>query len=568
MTVPSTESQVIDSLYRISSLVSCTEDPSVAFDLILKEVMNVLQASSASISLINPDTNRLEIEAHTGETRLEPDLQLRTGEGITGWVALHGKPLLVADVRTESRYFPANPETRSELAVPMEEQGMIVGVVNVESTESDAFDPDDLKILTLLTNEATRVVSKLWLIRQLKIKASQLEGLVGMGETVAGAIDMDSVLQTLSQDTLKLFQARICAIFLLDHDRRTMRLSRLYDRQHGSIPNEVAFEIENSAVGACIQFRRQIEIGDLQRVDEPHFQPYVQEFALVSLVATPIVTDEGPIGTIHVYTDVPHRFSNDERRILQAIAGLGAVAIQNVRLYQRVFNTEERLRHNEKLTTLGLLAAEIAHEIRNPLTVIKLLFQSLELEFPDRDPRSRDLQIITEKLVQLEETVGHVLSFGKTRQDMHARYHLEDLVDGTLALVRLKCRQQRIILDFEKPLDPLPVEGNKGQLQQAFLNLIINSTEAMEYGGRITVRCTSETIEGQPVATITVADEGVGVPDDIREHIFESFLTRKKEGTGLGLSIVKRIMRAHRGNVDLVQSSDRGTTFKCWLPLK
>ena len=85
---------------------------------------------------------------------------------------------------------------------------------------------------------------------------------------------------------------------------------------------------------------------------------------------------------LNVYTKVPHRFSNDEKNIFQTLAGMGAIAIQNARLYRRVFDTEAVLRQSEKMNTLGLLAAEIAHEIRNPLTVIKLLFDPLEEAFP------------------------------------------------------------------------------------------------------------------------------------------------------------------------------------------
>jgi K+-sensing histidine kinase KdpD len=108
------------------------------------------------------------------------------------------------------------------------------------------------------------------------------------------------------------------------------------------------------------------------------------------------------IGAINVYTGEPHLFSNEEIRILTALADLSAVAIEKARLYERVVDVEERMRRNEKLSALGLLAAEVAHEIRNPLTVMKMLYHSLDLRFPEGDPRSRDAEIMGEQDRALE----------------------------------------------------------------------------------------------------------------------------------------------------------------------
>jgi hypothetical protein len=111
------------------------------------------------------------------------------------------------------------------------------------------------------------------------------------------------------------------------------------------------------------------------------------------------------MGVLTIFTDRKRVFDNDEKRLCSALASLGAVALQNSRLYARVFMSEESLRKNERLTTLGLLAAEIAHEIRNPLTVLKLLHGGLGLDFAEGDPRRTDMRVIGEKLDQLEAIV-------------------------------------------------------------------------------------------------------------------------------------------------------------------
>ena len=119
---------------------------------------------------------------------------------------------------------------------------------------------------------------------------------------------------------------------------------------------------------------------------------------LTSMLVTPVVFEDVPIGLLTHYIDRPHRFHDDEQMIARALADLGAIAIENARLYGRVFDSEESMRKSERLTTLGTLAAEIAHEIRNPLMVVRLLFDSLKLSEENDDNKAKDLTVIREKL--------------------------------------------------------------------------------------------------------------------------------------------------------------------------
>jgi signal transduction histidine kinase len=559
---------IIDALYRISSLVAKTEDPHTALQAILKEIVNVLQPTSASICLVNPDSKRLEVEVSFGMPTDVVEFDLPMGRGITGWVALHGKPLLVPDVRREPRYVSINPAIRSEMAVPMEERGGIIGVVNVDSDKTDAFDNKDLKLLTLLTNEATKVVSRLWLIRQLRVKASQLEALVNMGQRIVTKETDSEVLVSITEEAKHLTAAHICALLLLNPNGTSLRLHTVSGPQ-GLIPYDEDLPLEDSSVGAAILRQKQVEVYDLAFTEEHHFTRLTQKEGLVSMLSSPIIFDGEAIGVLNAYTTVPHRFNNDEKKVFATLASLGAVAIQNARLYKRLFSSEETLRHNEKLTTLGLLAAEIAHEIRNPLTVIKLLFESLDLHFEAADERTKDVSIISEKLDQLEDIVGRVLDFGKTNQGLHGRYELDRLIDETFQLVRLKLKQQQIRIQIKRSYKPLLIDVNKGQIQQVLLNLILNATQAMPEGGSIAIETgiTKADTYGHHFAYCQLSDSGPGMPVEVQSSIFESFLSNRPGGTGLGLSISKRILKSHRGDIELVQSGSKGTIFRFYLPL-
>src|ERR1019366_6349603 len=152
---------------------------------------------------------------------------------------------------------------------------------------------------------------------------------------------------------------------------------------------------------------------------------------------------------------------------------------------------------NEKLSALGLLAAEVAHEIRNPLTVLKMLYHSLDLKFPADDPRAKDARIIDEKMGQLNKIVEKILDFTRTTEPLFAPVNLNELIEELGLLVRHKLKNQKIQLTRALEPDLPAVMGAATQLEQAFLNLILNAAEAMPEGGDLTIRSEEHTSETQ-----------------------------------------------------------------------
>ena len=261
----------------------------------------------------------------------------------------------------------------------------------------------------------------------------------------------------------------------------------------------------------------------------------------MALLSVPLLYGGQAIGTLSVYTGQPYSFSNEETRILSALAELSAIAIEKARLYERVVDVEEQLRQNEKLSALGLLAAEVAHEIRNPLTVLKMLYHSLDLKFPAGDPRAKDARIIDEKIGQLNGIVEQVLNFARTTEPSLAPVHLNALMDELGLLVRHKLKHQNIQLTQNLEPDLPPVLGAATQLEQAFLNLILNAAEAMPEGGALTIA--SRRIRaprggvGPAYVAVEFRDTGSGMSEDQRRHAFTSVLsTTKAKGTGLGFA--------------------------------
>ncbi len=556
------EGRAIDALYRISTLSGQQLNSVRALEAILDEVMQVFSANSASISLLNPSADSLLIEVQRGLPDSSRGFELPLGMGITGWVAQSGEPLLCQDVSLEEKYFKLDERVRAEMAAPITEGGRTVGALNVDSCEVNAFDEEDLRLLVLISNEASRVLENMWMIQQLRKKADQLQSLVLLSQDISGTRKFDEVLETISREGLLLLGCRLSAFFLYDEKEDVLQLQTLQDR-NGTRSYQEMLKPADSLLGSALRGHRQVQTSDLLRTEEHHFMDLIRSENLHSMLVTPVVFEDVPIGMITHYMDRPHRFHDDEKMIARALADLGAIAIENARLYGRVFESEESMRKSERLTTLGTLAAEIAHEIRNPLMVVRLLFDSLNLGPEEDENKTQDLSVIREKLNHLEQIAGRILEFGKSRESFRKETKIREILDEAILLVRLKLEQSKISLCWGNRAENEVVFVDKGQIQQVLLNLILNAVEVMPNGGDLLLD--TQMTDGR--VHILVKDQGSGISENLRDRIFESFLTGKKDGTGLGLTISKRIMRAHDGDLELADTGEHGSTFRLILPL-
>jgi signal transduction histidine kinase len=567
--IPSASANPSDSalLQATSRLAATADTPRAAMEEILRLAIEHFGASSGTIGLLSPDTGKLEIEVHQGMPSDIDEVVLRPGQGITGWVAFHGRPQLVPDVRADPRYIPVRQAVRAEITAPLvSASGQVMGVINLDSDTVRGFTPAHLAGLVTLAEESTAVLLRLWQLQHLRGKARQLENLVNAGLTLVTKLERQELHDAITRDTRSLLNAHASVLYEYVSARRCLRAVSLHGAPGAVLPED-DLPLDSCLLASSLVTRRHVEFLNVQSPEFIDVVDLPRHPSLRSILAVPLLWENEPVGILAVFTDHPHRFNNDEKRLLAAFGSLSTVTLQNSRLYTRVFQSEETLRKNEQLTTLGLLAAEIAHEIRNPLTVIKLLYGYLGLDFPADDPRRTDVRVIGEKLDQLEAIVSRVLQFAKAPSSLHSRWSLADIVSDTLVLIRLKLAQGKIQLRFDPPTRPLHVDVHKGQLQQVLLNLLINATQAMPDGGTIKVAITTEGHDGARQAVIDVIDTGTGIPPELTDHIFDSFLSGRADGTGLGLAIAKRILLSHHGDITLQSTGPAGTTMRVRLPL-
>jgi signal transduction histidine kinase len=557
-------------LYQVSNVIHSTLDSQEALQLIVSEAVRLMNASSGSVVLINPTSGFLEISASQNLPGAARKIKLRVGEGVTGWVARHGKPARVGDVTQDPRYIAARRGVKSELAVPLEVNGETRGVINVDSDRVDAFSAEDQSLLEQLAVQAAKVIHNTWLYEQLRLKVHLFESLSSVSRTINSTLNLDEALRVITREACELMRARMCSLMMLDESREWLDLRASYGASATYI-KKPRLNVEESLLGVVARRKKPMQVANVQTSSRYQNVEVARQEGLVSLLSVPLLFAGQPIGTLNVYTGRPYNFSNEEIRILSALAELSAIAIEKARLYERIVDVEEQLRQNEKLSALGLLAAEVAHEIRNPLTVMKLLYHSLDLKFPASDPRAKDTRIIEAKIEHLNKIVEQILDFARTTEPKLAPVNLNELIDELGLLVRHKLANQnvRLVRDLQPDL-PL-ILGDAPQLEQAFLNLILNAAEAMPDGGTLTIKSHEIHLPRTSALPTHVAmefkDTGKGMSAELQKRAFTAVLsTTKAKGTGLGLAIVGRIIETHRGNVQIKSKVGRGTSIIIALP--
>ncbi len=556
-------------LYQVSKVIHSTLDQQEALDLIVREAVGLVNATSGSVVLINPIDGFLEIQAAHGLSA-GAKLKLRVGEGITGWVAQQGKSAIVPDVSADKRYVPVHEHTRSELAVPLEINGVLSGVVNVDSDKPSAFDENDLALLTELASQAALVIHNAFLYEKSLIRANLFESLITVGQAINSAVDLDEALAAITREAASLMNAKTCALQLLEESSGHLTLVASHGAGKAYL-NKPGVDIAESFLGSVVNLKKPLQIENVQTSNAYQQQDIARKEGLVAMLSIPLVFGGNAIGTLNVYKEETYVFSNDEIHIATALAELSALAIEKARLLERIVESEELLRQNEKLSALGLLAGEVAHEIRNPLTVLKMLYHSLGLEFPEDDPRAEDVRIMGEKMDHLNTIVEQILTFARNAEPSLKPTDINKLIDDLRILVRRKMAQQNVELEIQLE-DNLPtVKADGPQLSQVFLNLTLNALEAMPNGGSLTIESRTIQLNKGDAAPMHVRiefrDTGCGMDAESRERAFTSLLnTSKPDGAGLGLAIVGRIVESHGGRIK-IKPSDSGTTFSILLPL-
>jgi two-component system NtrC family sensor kinase len=289
-------------------------------------------------------------------------------------------------------------------------------------------------------------------------------------------------------------------------------------------------------------------------------------------ISLPILSKEKLIGILNLgHKEDKTLYSTEELELLSTLANQAAIAIENARLYENLKQSQDTLRRADRLSSLGLLTAGLAHEIRNPLVAIRTFTQLLPERYNDAEFREGFQSLALKEVDRICGLINDLLSFARPSKPNVAPENVNDVVDNIARILEAQAKEKGMSISREFS-DSLPkVWIDREQMKQVFMNLILNAIQAMKEGGSIILATRAVSRNGSEPSgefvQVEIRDTGIGIPEESLQHIFDPFFTSKDEGSGLGLAVSHQIVQEHGGFVTVESNLGKGTAFFVHVPV-
>jgi signal transduction histidine kinase len=402
------------------------------------------------------------------------------------------------------------------------------------------------------------------LAAQREALALRLERLQALATTLIGKLDPQEMLELLCTRLGALMDATFGWAVLLDE----RGAPRLVSAQSLPTDQEAPAPLRSDAYAPLLRRGQVLLIAD-ERCQE--MAPVVECGAerWSALLSIPLRADDQPLGAIYLAFEQLRGLDSDEQRVLTAFASQAAITLHNAYLFNELRNKQAELIQSSKLAAVGTFAAGIAHEFNNLLGGM-LGHAQLGYAADTPDEKDQALQVIIQACRRGRSITGGLLTFARRQEHRRILCDVTAAIDETLQLVELDLAKGHIEIVREIRDVPLTV-CDLGQISQVVLNLVTNARDSMSpEGGQLTIRLR----ESRGMIELSVSDTGCGIPEPIRDKIFEPFMTTKgalggsqTPGTGLGLSVSYGIVRDHGGTITAMSEVGRGTTMTVRLPI-
>ncbi len=464
----------------------------------------------------------------------------------------HGKPYIFFE-RTRyqldaiSRQWPASVrETISDLDLtyylPCSVRGRTIAYLGVSRTDDgDFLSSVDLELLVTLSGYVGIAIDNAQLYRSLERKAREYERLKEYSENIVESINV-GILAADLEDRVESWNTQIEQLTGIPrHEAMGRKLSELFPPEltakfdgvlgETGIHHIYKFTLRPSAARVSANGN-----GNANGHENGH--PAPREVTLNIAIAPLVSKDNEQIGRLVIFDDVTVR-AELEKRLVQA----------------------------DKLSSIGLLAAGVAHEVNTPLAVISTYAQMLTKQVGDDEHKTRMLEKIAKQTFRASEIVNSLLNFSRTSTTDFVEVGLNKVIQETLSLIQHQMEKTGVRIDLDLAPELNPMTGNPGKLQQVFLNLFLNARDAMDTGGVLTVRTSNGTASD---LRVDVSDTGHGIPEAVLGRIYDPFFTTKtgKKGTGLGLSVTYGIVHEHGGSIEVLSRPGGGARFHLEFPCR
>jgi len=337
-----------DVLHRISASISNQLDLEAILKHIVEVVVEVTKADACLLYLLSDSQDELMLRASKNpHPKLIGRITIGLGEGITGWVAQERTRVVIQSNANDDprfKFFHNLPEDRYHafVSVPIMAKKEVIGVINVQHKRPKRYQPDEMALLSTIANQVGGAIENARLYDQMQRKALQVETLSQVSETVASNRLIKDVLQLLVSMTAQMMNSKICSIMLLDEASGELRIAatQSLSEQYRRKPN---LKIGQGISGRAVKDRRPIIVLDVLTDRNYMYPDMAKKEGLCSLVSVPMMVREKALGVINSYTSVPHVFTGEEVKLLQAIANQAAIAIEHTTLIEKSHEMQEAL---------------------------------------------------------------------------------------------------------------------------------------------------------------------------------------------------------------------------------
>jgi signal transduction protein with GAF and PtsI domain len=338
----------VDVLHRITDSISGTLDLEVVLKHIVDVVVEVTKADACLLYLLSDSHEELILRASKNpHPKLIGRITIGLGEGITGWVARERTRVVIpSNASDDSRFkfFHNLPEDRYQafVSVPIMAKNEVVGVINVQHKRLRRYRHDELALLSTIASQVGGAIENARLYAETMRKARQIETLSQVSETVTSNRLIDDILQLIVTMTAQMMNSKICSIMLLDQPTGELRIvaTQSLSEQYRLKPS---LKVGQSVSGRAVQERRPMIVPDVTREQDYMYPDMARKEGLCSLLSVPMLIRDKAVGVINSYTSVPHAFTAEEVKLMQAIANQAAIAIEHTTLLEKSFEMQEAL---------------------------------------------------------------------------------------------------------------------------------------------------------------------------------------------------------------------------------
>jgi two-component system, NtrC family, sensor kinase len=386
-----------------------------------------------------------------------------------------------------------------------------------------------------------------------------------ISRSVHASTRVDEVLALVVRKATEILPARGALIRILNLESHEMDLFA----SHGLSERYLSkghVSSETIITDLC-KLNRVILIRDIEKNSRIQYPREFLEEGFRMALDIPLILNEDVLGIIRVFFDQPREFSEEELDFLTAVAEQSALALDKARFIEA---QESRYKHlviqTEKLTALGRMAAGIAHEINNPMGGILVYTTMLMDQVPEEGPLREGLDVIAQETLRCKRIIQELLDFSRERPLLKKITDFNSVMEKALRILENEFRLRHIQLEKNLSPDLPPVFLDVNQIQQVFMNILINALEATPEKGKVKV--STRPGPGGETVMAEITDNGCGIPSENLARLFEPFFSTKDKGTGLGLSVSFGIIQHHQGQIEVSSLPGSGTHFTITLPAR